>query len=200
MNVTIHAMERYCQKILDMIDNKEIKKYINENREKLSKEVLELKNNSKHIYFGVIGDNTPKNFYIVNNICMVCSEKDDSIITLIKLEYGFTDEINQSIIDGLLREIDKTNEELEQIKNEITVKLPKKQAELSLIDKEIRIIEEQLKILKDRKANTEEEVNLFSKRIEYNNLQKEKHVNKLVYSINYKTEFVNGKSNGNAVA
>jgi hypothetical protein len=181
-----------------MSDEKEIKKYINENRNPLEKEITDIQKKSKHIYFGSIGDNVIRNYYLKDNMCIICSENNDAVITIIKLEYGFGEEIDKNIIKGLLKELDENYVKEDEIKDEIALELPRKQQILDVANEEIRVLEEQLKIIRNKKQVIENDINGFSKDIEYNNLQKGKLAYKLIYCINYKFDCLNYKnSNGN---
>lgn len=198
MIVTVHSMVRYAQRILGIVNEKEAKKYVNENKEELTKIILELKGKSKFLFFGAIGDHEIRNFYLHEDILIVCNEKNESIMSILKLDYGFSEEINKNIIIGLLKDIEKRNNILENIKSNIAVELPKHQSELDIVNNEIKILENQLSIMKKKKEVIEENINTYSKDLEFNNLEKEKLLTKIIYCIAYKMDFLsNGNNNGN---
>lgn len=195
MCVQHHALVRYTQRFLGITDEKNAKKHVNNNRDKLECEVLNLKEQTKHIYQGAIGDNIPRNFYANNEICIVCGEKDDVPISLYKHDFGLTEKANKKVVECLLEEIEEVNQKKEEIKNKIQNELPKKQNDLFVLEQEINILQQQLKIKLKQKDNIENEIELMNKEIEVNDLEKQKIVAKLVGSIFYRMDFLNNTGN-----
>jgi hypothetical protein len=124
VNLGMHILKRYCERVLGMTDEKEIKKYINDNRDEVTKNIMDIKDKSNHIFTGKIGDNIVRNFYITENICFVCGEKDDIPITMYKLQYGFSSEIDLKIVEGLYENIINNRNKLNNIKDKIAIELP----------------------------------------------------------------------------
>jgi DNA repair exonuclease SbcCD ATPase subunit len=194
MVIREHAYKRYTCRILGVTGDKEIKEYIVQNKPQLTEEINRLRDESIFIWFGAIGDQTPKNFYLNGNLVFVCNEENDAIITIFVINYGFSHAINNNIIQSLLKELNDIDNEIKAKKSEISGELPRKQAEISALDEQIKIHEQQLEILKWNKSHLEGCLDKTNKELEILNLDKEKIVKQLL-SINYNLDSL-GIKNG----
>jgi hypothetical protein len=69
MNVSNHALQRYCQRVKGITDEKEVKQYVSQNREEMIREVNQLLESSKLIYSGQLnGEQSEAEFYIRDNL------------------------------------------------------------------------------------------------------------------------------------
>jgi len=197
MNVKNHVYFRYCQRILNMQDKKEINEYTFQNKDKITDDIISLFNQATYLWTGVLGENKPMNFYIYDGICFVCTINNESIVTLYKLNYGFTEDIDKSIINGLLAEICKVNEKINKITEHKDKILPVKEYEISNIDNEISVLQEQIKILEKKKSHITEEINVINDELNFVLLEKDKIARQLVNSINYRMDFIENKNVAN---
>jgi hypothetical protein len=197
MVIREHAYKRYVLRVLGITDEKEIKQCIVANKPKLTEDINKLKDESIFIWSGAIGDQTVKNFYLNNNIALVCSVEDGSLITLFDIDYGFPRDINNNIIEGLLSKLCCTNKDIEKKRLEIEAELPKIQSTVLGIEEQIKILEQQLDILKWKKTHAEDSITNLNKELDNLNLHKEKLAKQLLCSLNYKVEFLGNKVNGN---
>lgn len=152
MNVSNHAYERYCERFLNIEDCKEIKKYIVENKDKIFNSINDLYEDSKFIYHGKLGTDDISRFYLKDQIILVLNHTDDCIRTLYKIDFGFPANINQNVIDGLMEEIFKIQNELDQEVVRQQKDIDKNLLELENIQQEINAVEEKLKYLNAKKS------------------------------------------------
>ena len=191
MNISNHTFTRYCERFLDMKDKMEIKQYIVQNKDRLTENILKLHEHSKHIYTGQIGDNTTKKFYNNKNVILVCNVKDDCVITLFKVDYGFPEKTNLIVIRDLLLEMDKKYKEQGKIKNKIKKELANKENELLSINEKIKLCEDQINILKSKKLSLTEEI----KNVNYESNIIQKDIDKIALqlcnSVEYRKDLLN---------
>jgi len=202
MEIKNHFYTRYCQRFLDMkdVDEKELKKYVFDNKEKLTEDIIELKNNGILIWTGEIADQECSDFYLYDNIIMVASPPgSDTLITIYGLDYGFSDSTNRQIIKSLLGEISKVEKDLSKCEVKNKTIISSKTFELSEVEQQMKAMKEQLKMLEERKLCVEYDIRTAHSGISYLNLEKDKLARKLIGSINLKMILLAGKcSNGTA--
>ncbi len=115
MKITKHAKDRWKQRVGE--DEQEISKKFN-----------------KATYVWTAEDESE--FYLYDNIMFVA--KNDHIVTVLIVDYGFGKEINDSITKSLLAEIDRLQVEIEEMENS---------PELARLDQEMDDIDAQIKAL-----------------------------------------------------
>ena len=192
-----HCLKRYCERFLNMNNEKDIKKYLNEdkNKENIGREIDKIILGATHIFTGSIRDYEPQKFYINNNICIIKGAKDDNLITLYKIDYGFGEAIDQKVINDLLKELNKVYKKVDKINSKTQSNIPKKEAEIDVVDQEIKVLEKQLELLKSKKQSLVDDINNYHNEIDYQYLEAEKIVTKMVYCINYKLDFEKDNKN-----
>jgi len=119
---------------------------------------------AEFIYKGQIGDNITRNYYIKDDIVFVANTTNDALITVYKVDLGFTEELNATVRRGLIQEIEKLSQEKEEIEFQMLVEVEEKEHQAQSLDESIKIMEEQLLNLKKQKEFVEQEVkNIKSK-------------------------------------
>lgn len=199
MEIRNHVYIRYCERFLNMknVDEKEIKKYIFENKKDLTNKILELKEKSRLVWTGTVADQTMKNFYLYDNIILVESIDINCLITIYILDYGFCSEkVNREIIKTLLNEMNKAEIKINKYKEKIEKILPQKECKLSVVNEEINAVEEQLEILKNKKKLIEDDIKLSNDELRYLVLERDKIARQLVTSINLKMDALKEKNGG----
>lgn len=187
-NCTKHAIERWVERIVGITTKLEKEEYIKNNLEQIKEHINKTFSYSKFIYKGQIGDNITRNFYIKDDIVLVLNTTNDAVITVYKVDFGFTKEINLSVAKQLLVEITKLIQEKEKIEEEMTVEIERLQNENELLNNQISILEKQLEELKLRKKSTEDYIK--SKKASSNviDLEIKKFINNLVNSKEYRED------------
>ena len=186
-----HCQKRYCERFLGMTDDKKIKNYLNDNKNKdyVNKEIDKILLEAKHVYTGSIRDYESQKFYINDNICIIAGESNDTVITLYKIDYGFGETIDKKIINDLLKDLNKIYKKIDRTNNKVQNNILKKETEIESINQEIKILEKQLELLKNKKNSLIRDIDNFHSEINYQFLEAEKIVTKMVYCINYKLDF-----------
>ena len=132
MNVSNHAYERYCERFLNIKDTKDIKKYLEDNRDKIYREINALYDGSLFIYHGKLGTDEVANFYFKDQTIIVVNDVRDCVKTLYKVDFGFPDHINQSVIDGLIEVIEDLRSQIENEATEQYKLIANKEVEINI--------------------------------------------------------------------
>lgn len=191
LNITKHALERWCERILGL-DKSEVALYITTNREQLVEHINETFSYSEFIYKGQLGtDNITRHYYIQNNNVFITNTDDNAIITIYKVDLGFTDNINTMLRKEMMKEVAKLQEEKYNIDMEVLEEIDKTKFELQDIDDNIVILERQLAELKQQKKMKSEHIKSINSKSNYVNQELSKYVLKLVNSKEYKDDLNN---------
>lgn len=187
-NCTKHALERWTERVVEITTEKERDAYIRQNEQKLKENMNTTLEYAEFIYKGQIGDNITRNYYIKDNIVFVLNTQNDAIITVYKVDFGFTPEINLQVSKGLIKEIRKLVEEKEKIDFEVLEEHEKIKHEIHLLEQQEAILMQQLKITKERKKFVEEEEKSITSQSQIVELDIKRHTNNLVNSKEYKED------------
>lgn len=190
MNISNHAYERYCKRFLGIEDCKEIKKYVTEHKDEIYKAVNEIFEDSIFIYHGKLGTEDIAKFYLKKQIVIVINDAGDCIKTLYKIDFGFPEEINQNVIDGLTKVIFDLRVKLD---TEITNKwnaVSDKEKQIDLINLDIKATEERLRYLNGQKSVINQEINVIKQSTRELETQITKHAYQLCNSLDYRKELL----------
>lgn len=187
MELTNHAYERYCERILNISEN-DIKKYLEENKEDVKNSFIELLNKSIFLFKGAYCENNIVNYYVVDNFIIVVNESNEAIITLYKINFGLGEDINKIVTNELIKEINILKEkEQEETKNkekeisEIEMNINRIDSDIEKLTNEIELLNKNRNILESKKELSE-----FSIKTLRNDIQAK--CGKIIYSINYKMD------------
>lgn len=192
-NCTKHFLERWVERIVEITTEKERNEYISINRDMIIEHANKTFEFSQFVYRGQIGDNITRNYHIKDDIVFVTNTTDDALITIYKVDLGFTDEINATVRKGLIEEIEKLRNEKEEVEFQILVEVEDKEHEISSLDEQIKIMKEQLSNLEKQKQFTTDEVkNIKSKSLNVG-LDLRRYTLMLVNSKDYKKDLTTMK-------
>jgi len=173
----------------------EIKQYIIQHREKLTREITNFFNESKRLWSGQLGDKTTRNFYVKGNHYIVCSKDNENMITIIKIDFGFPEKITLQTINSFVEAIEEINQRVEASRNKAKEIVSGKEAELNILNNEIELKQKELNCLKGKKNTLEAEINVAYNESLVFGLEAEKYIVKLFYSKDYTSDIsINGKS------
>lgn len=192
-NCTNHFYERWTERIVDIKSEREMREYISKNKDMIYENANKTFEFSEHIYTGQIGDNVTRNYHIKDDIVFVTNTTDDALITVYKVDLGFTQELNSVVRKGLIQEIRKLSEQKEDIELQMLEEMEKKEFEITAINEEVKILEEQLTNLKKSKEFKQQEVNQMKKESLNIGLDLKRHALTLVNSREYKEDLQNIK-------
>lgn len=192
-NCTKHFLERWTERIVGITTEKERNEYISLNRDMIVEHANKTFEYSQFVYKGQIGDNITRNYYIKDDIVFVTNTTDDALITIYKVDLGFTEELNVTVRKGLIDEIAKLREEQNAVEFEILIEVENKEFEISSVDENIKILEEQLHNLKKQKHSAEQEVKSIKSKALNTGLELKKYTLMLVNSKEYKKDLTTMK-------
>ena len=188
LNVTKHTLQRWAERILK-IDNDEVNLYINSNRDMLVENINETFSYSEFIYKGQLGkDNITRHYYIQNDIVFITNTENNAIITVYKVDLGFTDELNSQVRKGLIEEVRKLQIEKDELDFQSLSESELKKHEVVTIDDQIHILEKQIAELKAQKQIVNNELKMINSKSSYVTQELSKFVLMLVNSIDYKND------------
>ena len=188
LNVTKHALQRWAERILK-IDSKELNLYINSNREILIENINETFSYSEFIYKGQLGkDNITRHYYIQNDIVFITNTENNAIITVYKVDLGFTEELNSQVRKGLIEEVRKLQLEKDELDFQSLSEAESKKHEVVTIDDQLHILEKQIAELKAQKQIVNNELKMINSKSSYVTQELSKFVLMLVNSIDYKND------------
>lgn len=187
-NFTNHFFKRWVERVVGIKTEREINEYINKNREKIIEHANKTFEYAEFIYTGQIGDNVTRNYYIKDSLIFVTNISDDAFISILRVDLGFTDELNLLVTKELIKEIKRLSEEKEEINSEISEEIGMKEYEILATEDKIEILQEQINNLKKEKAFKEEEVKQIKRKSLNIGLELKKHTLTLVNSKDYKSD------------
>lgn len=175
-NCTNHFVERWTERIVGITTEREKKDYITNNRAMIINHANTTIEHAEFIYTGAIGNNKIMNYFIKDDIIFVTNTTNDALITVYKINLGFTPELNVTVRKGLMEEIkrltglheeeelkammeaDKKYEEADNIEGQIVIM----REQLSLMEKQRDFIKQEAKMLKTNSQNTGLELKKFT--------------------------------------
>jgi hypothetical protein len=187
-NCTKHSVERWVERVVGITTKKERDDYIKDNGELMKVHMNNTLDFAEFIYKGQIGDNVTRNYYIQNNIVFVLNTTDDAIITVYKVDFNFTDEINLQVAKGLIKEIHRLVEEKEKLDFKVLEEAEKMNNESEALKIQIQLAQEQLKIMQDKKKSLDEATKQLNSESKIVDLEIQKHTNHLVNSKEYRED------------
>lgn len=187
-NLTNHFTLRWVERIVGIDSEKETKDYISKNRDMISEHANETIGYADFLWHGQIGDNVSKNYYIKDDIVFVTNTGDDAMITVFKVDLGFTPELNATVRRGLIEEIKKLRIEKENIELKSLMEVDDKKHEASVIEEDIKLMEMQVANLRKQKSFIDEEVKNLSAKSLNTGLELKRYTQMLVNSKDYKND------------
>lgn len=187
-NCTNHSLIRWTERIVGIKSIKERDDHIRENNQQLKEHMNKTLDFATYIWKGQIGDNITRNYYIHNDIIFVLNTQNDAIITVYKIDFNFTPEINLQVSKGLVKEIHSLVERKEQSDYEVLEEMEKMKHESLLLSQEEDVLREQLNVLKEKKKSLDESIKNIDCKSKLIELEIKKHTNNLVNSREYKED------------
>jgi hypothetical protein len=176
-----HAKERYCERVLG-IAPENIKAYLAENGHQVEQQILAMLNQAE-----LIMTKEHTDYLLKDNILLVVVEKS-AIVTVVKCDYGFDEEINLQIIQQLKIKLKEKQQALERITEsyekrlaEITTSMGKVELKIRHLESRVREKQALHRQLKAQAESVDAELDVLRKEIE-------QYQHQLVYSTAFKME------------
>lgn len=188
INVKNHAKKRYVERIMGVTDLQEVRVKMVDMNERIVEWANRMYGNASFIYKGQIGDNTTKNYWLVDNVVLVTDVENSCLITLFKCCFDFGEKMDRIIIENEIREISELHDELNKIEAEIGQYVEVKKTEVSTIEMQLKAIEEQMKALRTMKSALEEDVEAKRASRTYATKEIERRALRICNSIEYRKD------------
>ena len=188
MNYTKHFLERWVERIVGITDTRERNEYIVKNKERIIEHSTTMFENSRKIYTGQIGSNVTRNYYIKDDIILITNTTDDALITVYKIDLGFTNRINLMVAKELLDEINQLNEEKEKVELETLNEIEDMKLKVYKIEEEIENLSKQINNLNKLKESIESTIKSTENVSENTELELKRLTSLLVNSKEYKED------------
>lgn len=145
MNISKHAYRRYAQRYKTDDTGLELEQYVSRNKERLTEEINTMLDYAELVFVGQLRGNTTRKYYYQSGSIIITDVNNSSVITIYKISYGFTPEIDKQIAKGLVEEIKAKEEEVEKHRYEIKPLLESLNASKEGLKNDIERLGKQLK-------------------------------------------------------
>lgn len=122
IKISNHAKERYAERIMDREDTTQVAAYILTESDKIRDDICKMIQYGSCIYAG-INMQKEKPFeceiYLSGTWIVICSVKDNTVVTLYKIDLGLGEDFNKEYVVKLTEKLDEANAGLKKVRNEI---------------------------------------------------------------------------------
>lgn len=188
MNCTNHFLKRWVERIVGITTEREINEYISQNRDQIIEHANKTFEFAEHIYTGQVGDNITRNYHIKDDIVFITNVTNDALITVYKVDLGFTEELNSTVRKGLIEEIRKLTEVKEDIELRVLEEIEAKEHEIGMLEDQIEILRAQIKNSQNTREFIKEEVKQMKRKSINVGLDIKKYALTLINSREYKED------------
>lgn len=184
IKVSQHAKSRWVERMNDITDDKEVKRYLVSNSDKVTKDIIKSFENSTFVYRGQLNKKAPhstSNYYLLNDLVFV--EEKGTIITLFKVNFGLPyDDLNEEVQRALILSLQRATQEQQGVKSKVGVTKKNLKADIAGVDSQINLHRNQVELLTKQKDELERQVKLADDEIIMANNRVELLASKLLYS------------------
>ena len=188
INITKHGLKRYIERFRGETNIQERELMINSQKEQLESEINAMYDNSKVIYKGELNDNEEATFRLVDNIIIICDAADTKVITLFRINFGFSRAIDKQIIDSLIKELNDYDELYAEELCELDSKRDHLLAQRESLKMEIVAQEKVLESLQESKKLLDTEIKGIETKKDLAEKDRNECARKLVYSVEFRAE------------
>lgn len=105
MNITKHFYERYIERVKGISNPQEVTAYRLTNLDALTRDINKMAGKLVPLYTGQIGDHVTRKFFTVQNYMVVTDSDETAMITIYRIDLGFSVTVDQEIEKLMLKEI-----------------------------------------------------------------------------------------------
>lgn len=146
IDVTKHCKERYVERVKGITNSFDVRNYVLTNNDRIVRDINKIFNYSEFLTEDRLGgDGSIQKFYIKDDILLVLRRDESTIITLIKIDYGFPEKINRGIVKELLEEINSLKEDLQESEKAILSYINVRNLEKERILNKVELLKKQIK-------------------------------------------------------
>jgi len=172
MQISKHAIERYIERTMGKT-GADLKLFIVQNEDRIIEQIQKLFDSATLLYEGRLKDHGyAQSFLNKNGWVLVYDSKNDTIITIYKVDCGLDNEFNQMYVDKyrdkiltMLEELDNKNKSLKKDQEEMSEKISCNEQIISQFEQQINLLKKENTLDKDYMQLEREKINLFEKYI-----------------------------------
>lgn len=191
-NCTKHSLQRWVERVVGIETKVERDAYVTQMQEQLKEDMNRTFEYATFIYKGQIGDNITRNYYIKDEIIIVTDTINSAIITVYKIDFGFTSDLNLVVSKRLVEEIHKLTAEKEEVEFQQELQREELENQFSKLAEEEEILKKQLKLISEKKVSVNNSAKELSKAVEFADLEIKKYTNQLINSKDYREDIKEG--------
>ena len=182
ITVSQHAKSRWVERMNGITDDKEIKRYLVDNSDKVVKDIKKSFENSTFVYRGQLGKNhTTSDYYLLNDLVFV--EEKMTIITLFKVDFGIEyEDLNETIKRSLITALQRAVANQQDVKSKSGVKIKGIKDDIAKVNSEINGYRKQIDLLSVKKSGLEGQLKSVESDVSLANTKVSTLATKLLYS------------------
>lgn len=188
INCTKHSLQRWVERVIGIETKLERDAYVTEMQEQLKVDMNKTLDYAMFVYKGQIGDNITRNYYLKDEIVIVTDTVNSAIITVWKIDFGFTGDLNLTIAKRLVKEIHDLNAQKEEVEFKKLLEYEVLSDSLSKLNEDERLLKEQLKIISDKRKSVETAKKELDNDVNFVELEIKKYTNQLINSKEYRED------------
>ena len=182
ITVSQHAKSRWVERMNGITDDREIKRYLVSNSDKVTKDILTSFENADFVFRGQLGkDHTTSDYYILNDLVFV--EEKGVVITLFKVNFGLPySDLNETIKRSLITALQRAIEEQQDVKSKSGVETKRIKSDIAKVNAEVNGLRKQIDLLSVKKSGLEGQLKSIEADINLANTKVSTLATKLLYS------------------
>lgn len=182
VTVSQHAKSRWVERMNGLSDDKEIKRYLVDNSDKVVKDIKKSFTNADFVFRGQLGKNhTTSDYYLLNDLVFVFEK--DTIITLFKVDFGIEyEDLNETIKRSLITALQRAVANQQDVKSKSGVETKRIKGDIAQVNTEIASYRKQIDLLTIKKSGLEGQLKSVEADISLANTKVSTLATKLLYS------------------
>lgn len=190
VTVSQHAKSRWVERMNGITDANEAKRFLVNNQEKVTKDIIKSFENSTFVYRGQLNKKAPhstSNYYLLNDLVFV--EEKMTIITLFKVNFELPySDLNEEVQRALIVSLQRATDEQQEVKSKVGVTKKNLKADIAQVNAQLNVHRNQVDLLTKQKNELDRQVKLADDEIIMANNRVELLASKLLYSRDLYTE------------
>lgn len=152
MVISHHARVRYCQRVLKIIDETEVKDYIRDHEREINNVLHDWLDDGLRFFKGDLLEYGVKEYVLSNYFVLVLNETGGELITLFPVQFGWSEKVTRATVDAMMLEIKEYEDKLATSIMDTAAKTEILRSKLEATDMEISAMELDLAQLKKRRG------------------------------------------------
>jgi len=182
VTVSQHAKSRWVERMNGITDDREIKRYLVSNSDKVTKDILTSFDNADFVFRGQLGKgHSTSDYYMLNDLVFVFEK--GTIITLFKVDFGIEyEDLNETIKRSLLTALQRAVDDQQDVKSKSGVEAKRIKNDIAQVNAEINSYRKQIDLLSIKKSGLEGQLKSVDSEVNLANTKVSTLATKLLYS------------------